>query len=325
MTRLRWALVLPSLVALPAAALVAGAGCSSSGNGDSPSKEAGAGEAGVSTEGGGDSATSGDAASTVSLTGIVVTGTTTSGAQPDSGGADGSTDEAGVDGGADGGDGGLPGLPGVQICVYPKTGAIPCVMTDADGAFTLAGLPVRTNVAFTLDKAGYRRYLRPIGTASTDMDGRSRPIVMVPSSSPDPAIGVTVDWQNKGQVSVFAVAQPPDAGGAYIGDFGAQVALTPVSGNGPFFTDTHGNYVLSATSLVSSTARYFNLDPGTYTLTATDPNNDCEPILFPFAAYGFPVTSPKHSVQFPIVAGYSTYLVGFICTPISMLAQVDGG
>jgi hypothetical protein len=170
--------------------------------------------------------------------------------------------------------------------------------------------------------------LKPIGTASTDMDGRQNPIPMRRADAAEPAIGKPVDWQGKGQVVMFSLSQNPslsDGGQSFVGDVGAQVMLSPGGGDGPFFTDSHGQIVPGATSFVSTLGYYYNLAPGTYTLTLTDPSNDCEPILFPFAQVGYPLTTPAHSLQFPVVAGYITEEVGMLCLPNSMPVSTDAG
>jgi hypothetical protein len=246
-------------------------------------------------------------------------GATEAGVDDAAGGADGAGD-----GSAEAGDGGRPMLEGVKVCVYQNS-AIPCVTSGANGEFILPGLPVRTNIAVTLEKTGYTSDLLAIATASIDMDGRANPIFMYASDSPTPPIGVPIDWVNKGQVSMFALGQTPDGGNGFAGDPGATLTLAPMSGNGPYFLDSHTNFVLGATSFVNNLAWYYNLTPGTYTLTYNDTRNDCEPISFQFGGWGYPVTTPAHSLQFPIVAGYITGIVGEICTPNSIIVKTDGG
>jgi len=59
--------------------------------------------------------------------------------------------------------------------------------------------------------------------------------------------------------------------------------------------------------------------PGNYTLTFHDSVHNCAPIDALFGGYGFP--DPPTSVQFPIVAGYTTELVGVICTAKPLLVE----
>jgi hypothetical protein len=60
-------------------------------------------------------------------------------------------------------------------------------------------------------------------------------------------------------------------------------------------------------------------------MTMTDSVDDCEPYLVPLAAWGFPLTQPKHSIQVIAMDGYLTGVEGFICTPIPPIVATDGG
>jgi len=100
------------------------------------------------------------------------------------------------------------------MCVY-RNDSIPCATTAADGTFTLSGLPLQTDLVITVVKDGYRSTMRPIETASTNMGGAGNAISLTPVTAPDPPVPVTVDWQNKGQLSVstpfgqFGYPAPP--------------------------------------------------------------------------------------------------------------------
>jgi hypothetical protein len=232
-------------------------------------------------------------------------------------GSDGGTTDGGEDGAADAGLGGdaapsanIP-LEGARVCVYQRP-SIPCAMTAADGTFTMSGLPLMTDIVITVEKDGYRPMLRAVETASTNMDGTANPISMLSATAPDPPVPVTVDWQNKGQLILFAIAPEPDASSTYGGDIGATVALTPMSGSGPYFLRDDGGYDLSATSLVGTAGEYVNLDPGNYELTFTDTIHGCAPISTPFGEWGYP--APPTSAKFPVVAGYVTGPIGIFCT-----------
>jgi hypothetical protein len=273
---------------------------------DSAAADSGASEAGVSE------ASAGDAEAGAGDAGTVAEGTD---AETDAG----ETDAAqGVDLGT------APPLPGAQVCVYQMS-AFPCVTTAADGTFTIPGLPIRADLVLAVTKSGYTSVLQPIETASTDMDGRGNPILL---DRPDPTFvppGVTVD-STKGIISAFAVGDAPgNDSGSFVGIPGTTVALSPMSGSGPFYTSAMGGIDPSATSFESSGAYYFNVAPGTYTLTYTSSTFDCEPISFPFGEFGFPVTTPAHSLKIVVAAGYTTGIVGSFCTPNPVIVKVDGG
>jgi hypothetical protein len=229
--------------------------------------------------------------------------------------------DANVDSASDGGaaSSNVP-VPGATVCVYQRP-SIPCVTTGQDGTFTLNGVPAQTDIVITIQKDGYRPVLRAVETASGNMDGTGNPTVLTPttaaspvSSAPTavPPIPATIDWQNKGQVTFFAIAPLPDAGNKFGGDPGATIALTPASGSGPYFFHDDGTYVPDASSLVGAAGEYVNLDPGNYVATFTDSNHTCAPISFPFAEWGYPM--PPTSVKFPVLAGYITGPIGIFCT-----------
>jgi hypothetical protein len=227
---------------------------------------------------------------------------------------------AGADGGAASADAGLGGdaaastnvpIEGAQVCVYQNT-SIPCVTSAGDGTFTMSGIPAMADIVLTVIKDGYRATLRAVETASTNMDGTANPISLLSATVPDPPVPVTIDWQNKGQLTLFAIAPLADAGNTYGGDPGATVVLTPMSGSGPYFLHDDGTYDLSATSFVDVPAQYFNLAPGNYELTFTDTIHNCAPISSPFGEWGYP--APPTSAKFPIVAGYVTGPIGIFCT-----------
>lgn len=255
----------------------------------------------------------------------------------DAGADEAGTAEAGADeaGTADAGDGGgrvsgVPPVEGVKVCVYQNS-AIPCVMTDANGDFTLAGLAPRTNIAVTLEKSGYYSELLAIGTPSTDTTNNVLPQFISPVIAGFPALpGVALDSQ-KGSVTLFAAGPDRDAGvsgvsGNGVGsDPGLTMAFMPQSGDGPFFVNSDNTFAPTATSFVALLSQTFNVAPGMYTITFTDPNNnDCEPLNFPFDGNGYAIPNVKHEIQIPVVAGYTT-LAGVVCTPNSTIVSTDGG
>jgi hypothetical protein len=218
--------------------------------------------------------------------------------------------------------GDLPPVSGVQVCIYQNS-SFPCVTTQADGTFTMPGLPIRADVVLSFTKSGFLSYLLPIETASIDMDGRSNPIFMdrAPGYLPP---GLTYDM-TKGEISAFAVSIGGADGGSFVGVQGTKIALSPMSGSGPYFSDQNGLPAPSATSFVGNSASYFNVDPGSYTLTYANSGYDCEPISFPFGQFGIPVTTPAHSLKITVGAGYVTGIVGVLCTVNPVIVAVDGG
>jgi hypothetical protein len=339
MTRLR-GVIFASAATMAPAALTA-AGCSSSSpNSTTSGSEAGVeasvgtGEAGGAK--GGTDAGSSDASLNLQWK-VTVFNTPTPGViggdsgSGDAGAGDAGTTDATADGSADasddGGIGAAPPLSGVQVCIYQNS-AIPCVTSQDDGTFTLSGLPPRTDIALTFNKDGYLPALRPVQTASANMDGRDLPQQMIPASGSTPALGVSIDLQNKGQIQAFAVVlgnAVSDGGVGVASAPGTQVALSPMSGNGPYFLNNQNQFDLSATTFQGIVGNYYNVDPGTYTLTFTNPGFDCEPVSFPFSRDGWPLTTPAHSLKIVVAAGYTTGIVGTLCTKNAGVVAIDGG
>jgi len=336
--------------ALAAALLGFAAGCSSSSNAAASHAEAGPGGAGGGGgPGGAAGLPTGDAGGTdggdggVSLTwrAVLYNPSNFAAPLPDDGGTD-AADDGGEDGGdagdaGDGGDGGAPGVPGAQVCVYAQDAAIPppsspptstnCVTTAADGKFTIPSVPIRTNLALTVTKTGFIPGMLSVATASTPMTGGQAFPMFPLSYETNPVPPVAVDWQNKGQINAIIVHLAPNAA-RFEGDPGVTVSMSPMSGNGPIYRDMAQNYVPSAMAFVDDSAGYFNVDPGTYTLTfakPSDPTTDCEPVLTPFGEFGFPVTTPAHSTQVLVAAGYWSGIVAVLCTQKPAIVSVDGG
>jgi len=333
MTRLR-GVIFACGAAMAGAAMVV-AGCSSSSSPAAAGNEAGA-EASVATgEAGAEGGADAGADSSLTLQWkVTLFNTPASEIAGDSGSTDGgagdATSDASSDAG-DGGDGAAPPLPGVQVCLYQNS-TFPCVTTQADGTFTMTGLPLRTNLALTFTKSGYLSYLRPFTTASANMDGRDLPQQMAPATGDYYAptgLAFAVDSQTKGQIQAFAVdlssLPAADSGTGFRGAPNTSVTLSPMSGNGPFFLNNQFQYDLSATTFESINATYFNIAPGTYTLTYANPNYDCEPVNFPFARDGWPLMTPAHSVQIVVAAGYITGIVGTVCSKSAAIVSMDGG
>jgi hypothetical protein len=202
----------------------------------------------------------------------------------------------------------FPPLAGVRVCVYGRHD-LPCATTHADGTFTIGGLKPLEQVSLTSEKDGYVGSLRSIEAASTDMDGTGQPIVMGKQGGGDLGLGIPLE-DDKGAASIFVLGPAPDGGIAL--SRGAKLTLSPASGVGPYFTDSHNEFDKSASTMIGGLAFYFNLDEGDYTLTIDDPNADCAPISFPFGEYGIP-QAPR-SVKFKVLANFATDQLGALCT-----------
>jgi hypothetical protein len=214
-------------------------------------------------------------------------------------------------------------LAGVNVCVYQMAG-VPCVTTDAQGAFTLKGVPAQGEFVLTADKAGYRSIAQPMVTMGVNVNAATvGPLAMAAVSDPDPPVGAAIDWVNKGQVEFFVLgpgALLPDSGPE--GVPGATVTFTPASGVGPVFLSDQNSFDASAKTLIDALGGVYNVDPGNYTLTFTAANADCENIVVPVEGFGYP--GAAHQVTFPVIKGYTT-TVGTFCNATSAAVTTDAG
>jgi hypothetical protein len=214
-----------------------------------------------------------------------------------------------------------PSVPigGMKVCVHGHD-EIACVMSDAEGHFTLVGLPPRTELVLTFDKAGYTKASKTVGTASTDMQGVD--IIYISPDSHNPPVTLK---GGKGGVSFLALTPVPGSTDptAVLALPGVTVALSPATGDGPFFYDRRIVLHASATQTLSSLGFFYNLDPGEYTLSFDHPKFACAPLNIGLAAWGLP--APPHGVRFTVLADYLTTEMLTYCTPKSVIAGADGG
>jgi hypothetical protein len=204
-----------------------------------------------------------------------------------------------------------PPIEGVDICVHEHA-EIPCVKTDKDGFFDLAGLPRDTAVHITFNKTGLIPVLKTIETSNIDMDATGNPpINMFAEAAPPTDLGFTVDV-TKGVLNFFVIG-PAEAGFGPLP--GSTAALSPKSGNGPiYFGESASIYDVNAKATFSFGGNFYNLDEGDYKVTFTaPPGNNCAGISFPFSGWGVPVAN-EAAVTAKVLPGYFTWQVGVFCT-----------
>lgn len=258
-------------------ALAATAAC---GSDDSSGGSGGGGAGGTAASGGAGGSTGG--------TGAAGSGGSTGGAA----GAGGSTGGAAGTGGADGGAtvtfsgtvtefqaAGGKGKPiaGVQLCLKDAT-TPPCATTDADGKFTMPGMPANTEGVLLLTKTGYVN-VAIVGTTDTT-DVVITPVMPTEAVGQVFATAAGFTWPLAGksiigfsaleQVSSDAGA---DAGMVSAGVSGASMSITPTAGKGPVYLGASGLPDKTATATSSAGAGFFgDLPPGEYTMKITPPS-----------------------------------------------------
>ncbi len=206
-----------------------------------------------------------------------------------------------------------PPIAGAKVCVLDHTD-IPCVVTDAQGAFTISGLPRDSIVDLTFEEDSHMKAMRTILTASTDMVGPTLGFIRMFGANPDPASwGIPVDL-TKGILGFAAV-----------GAVGSTASLSPDMGVQPLYSASTG-YDPSLNSIVVGGV-FPNLPDGSYTVTITAPSGlDCEGITSPFSGWGVPLPQGQHGTTMHVRGGYFSSGAWTTCTAVAGSPDAgDGG
>ncbi len=202
-------------------------------------------------------------------------------------------------------------LPGVQVCLYGQS-SVPCATTDDSGKYKLA-VPVGTALTVSYVKTGYQPTLYAIGAQTSGSTDDAPAIFLSNTSSfasfgtmggapPDPA---------KGTILFGGGTIGPSPGAIYhelFGTFdyyyvpGYSVTIAPAATVGPVYVSADWQPDPALTASSNAGWGFFQVAPGTYTLTYSSPTLNC----------GNTTTT--------VVAGYSTTYVGVACTVLG-----DGG
>jgi hypothetical protein len=191
-------------------------------------------------------------------------------------------------------EGELP-IAGGAVCVNDRPD-IACSTTDAAGRFALT-LPASQELAITVKAPGSVPELVPIRTGTHDqhrwsfgtqrLETQAQRFAAI--DAPDPGPTTT-------SVTVYAHPQEGKGGFERI-----QLALTPASGTGPFYSESDG--APSRTRRFTSrrgSALFANVSPGVVELEVTPPGVTCVPGSAGWAA-------PRiNQVRVPVRAGYET-------------------
>lgn len=239
------------------------AGCGSSDDGAAPAAAGGsAGQAGAAGASGGGAA--GSAA--------------TAGASAGSGGSGGKVDPGVTLSGTVvefGTNGPPPPLEGASVCVIARAD-IPCVLSDATGAFELPGAPRGVETGFVVSKSGYlsvARIGRNTSAPTTMKVGTTSLASAATAQAFATAAGFTYPTAGTSLVYVAAVT-PGDNG--YVGLAGATISLTVPFAKGPVFVQEGGAPDPKATTTTTDGGAYFSgVSPGPFEAVVTAPGKLC--------------------------------------------------
>jgi len=183
-----------------------------------------------------------------------------------------------------------------EVClIVPEDG--PCVMTGFDGEFQFPNIPRNTRVMFRFIKNGYYPNMAHYTTKETE---EFLTYYLTNDEVNDLAFNVAeVARDDNKSVLIFAVrtGKGPDA--TNVPD--VTVTLSPTSGVGPFYAMATGlDKTLTATTTTGG-GSWFNVEPGSYTLTYTHATKKCEPY------YGWKHEGAENTLDVRTDPGFITY------------------
>jgi hypothetical protein len=206
-------------------------------------------------------------------------------------------------------------LPGVTVCAFARPD-IPCVVSDATLATFDLLLPANSETGVTLTVGGYASVLVPVVTGSGDQSGWR--IGMEAASDQATwyaAFGAKYPDSTTGFLSAGATS-PAGQGVA-----GLAMAMTPGSGEGPFYFAADQTPAPGATATsIDSAALFANVRPGEVTV-------GYGPSAFACALHfgGWP-SAVGNAVRVPIAAGFETHVSQTCLAPtVDADAAADGG
>ncbi len=232
----------------------------------------------------------------------------TGGAAGATGGAAGMAGGAGTDGGAtitvsgtvreqtiSGGTTTASPLEGASVCLYQHAD-VPCTTSAADGTFALAGVPQNSEGAITFAKSGYQPQIWPGTTGTADLSDLL-PALLSTSTATTLYAALGTTYTSGTSTALYPIAYYDNFGGVS----GTTFAITPSSGQGPFY----GHYGIPDNTLTetnaSGAATWTNVTPGDVEVTITPPSGvTCSTLL------GWASTKPD-TLRTTVVAGYATF------------------
>jgi len=188
-------------------------------------------------------------------------------------------------------------LAGVELCITSPAG-IPCVTTDATGAYTIAGLPAQTRVTATVKKAEYFPVNAAFITRTTDFTIDAVLLKTALVEVAFAAANVTFDT-SKGAVLVRAYDPALGLSSAVEGIVGE---IDPDAGDGPIYNSADSIPTDATSTTTSGTWAVVNLEAGTYQVRSSGTGRTGP------GTFHWPGNKGAGWIETPVVAGSVTYV-----------------
>ena len=201
-------------------------------------------------------------------------------------------------------------LDGVTVCVVQHS-EIPCVTTDASGAFTVAKVSPGENLGFSFTKTGYYGVVLLAHTGTADL---KLPTANMSTDAAETALFQAAGWTYPSADQGILHVHVEGAGQTSCDGLG-QNTLTASSGATAVYektcadANTPGGPDPTLTATTTSGNADFMVGPGSVAATDTTSNLLCD--LAPFPGWGWSATQAG-SVSALVVAGHET-LVAMQC------------
>jgi len=189
-------------------------------------------------------------------------------------------------------------LAGVQVCII-SPGGIPCVTTDAVGAYTIPAIPASTRVTATVTKADYFPVNAAFITRTTDFTIDAVLLKTALVEVAFTAAGITFDTA-KGAILVRAYDPAKGLTSTVTGIVG-EIAPTE-SGDGPIYNSADSIPSNATETSESGTWAVVNLDAGTYQVRSSGTGRTCP------GTFHWPGDKGAGWIETPVQAGHVTYV-----------------
>jgi len=190
-------------------------------------------------------------------------------------------------------------LADVEICILDLE--IPCALSDAKGEAAIE-VPANTPLYASLVKADYAKALVGAVTSDEDLVLKAPMVKASLTGTIANSAGTTLD-PTKGHLGLAAVDYPKPNSNKYPPVEDVTFTLSPKSGSGPHYVNAI-NLVDPAMTETGERggALYFNVDPGTYELTAKHETLPCTHFL------AHPSSTKPDTYDVKTLADYVTYV-----------------